>query len=254
MINIDLPPSYCHLLHNQIIIAFENFNQYHLTFSFQNQFRFFSQRSSVTRRNVPDVPLKLANSLATSQVLSSSPTSHSSHHNNHPHYRNRRYSNNQSEPKESEDGWIAVGPKHHHNGGHNRKSFNHEDGHHRKRFNEFNRQSRHSFSKNQDENNSHRKKSFSSHQHSRPNKDDLNPTTSHNSDSSSSNSASATSGKHKTVEWAEDTPETASSLYNLADSQNTAKEYEAWKAKMSSEQDDKEKSTKPATQVATTAV
>ncbi|KAI8136059.1 hypothetical protein DUD61_000215 [Geotrichum candidum] len=53
---------------------------------------------------------------------------------------------------EEEDGWISVGPKHHHNNHHNhhnhhRKSFNHDQDHHRKKFNETNRQARVSFSK-----------------------------------------------------------------------------------------------------------
>lgn len=47
---------------------------------------------------------------------------------------------------EEEDGWISVGPKHHHSN--HRKSFNHDEAQrHRKKFHDSNRQARSSFSK-----------------------------------------------------------------------------------------------------------
>lgn len=96
------------------------------------------------------VPPKLALAYTASKSVAEPETSYTP-----PHHRVRRYSSNRKENHlesavaDEEDGWIAVGPKHHNNHAHHgaRKSFGAHDDHHRKKFNE--RHSRGSFSKTQ---------------------------------------------------------------------------------------------------------
>ncbi|VVT44161.1 uncharacterized protein SAPINGB_P000324 [Magnusiomyces paraingens] len=185
--------------------------------------RYYLQRSSAPRRNQKDINPKFATAVANSLATADGKT-------HHP-YRapGRRQSSSQdsnaflsASPKE-EDGWISVGPKNHghghggHGGYGHRKSFNHEEGAgHRKRFSDYNRASRGSFSKQQPvgsaATSAPRKKSFAK------------------SEDEGSNAATAAISDAATTDG-----EAKLETYDLSASEATAREYEAWKAKLNEE-------------------